>query len=112
MLKGGRGNDILRGAAGSDVFVFDARSGGPRNGVGDVIEDFQQGLDHIRIVATSEVAFDLRIGGSLTGNGPSVVTRSVEAGQRVRVDFDGDGVSDLQIMVADSGRLNADDFIF
>ncbi len=60
VLNGGPGHDRLIGGAGADQFVFNARSGN------DVIRDFQDGIDHIRI-RTPGISFtDLSISGDAT----------------------------------------------
>ncbi len=48
-LFGGRGNDLLSGAAGKDVFLF-------RDGTGDdQIDDYQIGLDRLKITTANEI---------------------------------------------------------
>ena len=49
VLNGGAGNDVLTGGAGADVFVFNALVAGEQ----DVITDFEDGIDLIRMRGVS-----------------------------------------------------------
>jgi len=54
-LSGGAGNDVLYGNSGSDVFVFSRADGR------DVIADFSNGTNTVRIEGGAERFRDLRV---------------------------------------------------
>ena len=62
-LSGGLGNDILAGGGGNDVFLFGGNDGD------DVIADFRQGFDVVRITSGAAEFADI----SLVQNGANVV---------------------------------------
>ncbi|MBW4660381.1 MAG: hypothetical protein KME15_17035 [Drouetiella hepatica Uher 2000/2452] len=49
LLKGGEGQDILTGGAGSDVFEIKYKSNRPGYNFADVITDFQDGVDKLKL---------------------------------------------------------------
>ena len=69
------------------------------------------GKDEIDLSALIGPALDLVLNGSLTGTSASVATRNIGDDTRVRVDVDGDGSADMQIMVIGVQGLVAGDFI-
>lgn len=83
-LLGGAGNDSLSGGAGSDVFLFDASDGV------DLITDFQQGFDSIRIRAFNADFGDLAI----NQQGEDVVigfrNTTIRVEDQIASDFDAD----------------------
>lgn len=110
-LTGGTGRDDLFGGAGSDQFVYasvaDMQSGPDR----DRIQDFQDGLDLIDLSALGPLADG---GTAATGGGTaSFWTVSVASGTFLRVDSDGDGVHDGEILLRGlpQASLGADDLI-
>jgi serralysin len=57
IICGGIGTDVLIGGTGADTFRFTgvtSTSPGDSEGTGDVIQDFQQGLDHIKFTGVSQ----------------------------------------------------------
>ena len=87
-LLGQRGNDILTGGRGADLFVFGSGDGD------DTVTDFQIGLDLIRITSGADAFRDLRI---------------TSHGDDVRVSFD-----DVTILLqgVDADDLARSDFLF
>ncbi len=88
ILNGGRGHDRLIGGAGADQFVFNAHSGK------DVIRDFQDGIDHIRIHAPGLAFADLSISGDTT---------------HTDIAF---GTTTIHLPGIDNALIGVDDFIF
>ena len=65
-LVGGMGFDLMTGGAGADRFVFNSRfDGGAWAGGGEVITDFQSGLDRIAFVAATSGFANLTLGANL-----------------------------------------------
>ena len=128
-LKGGAGRDVLRGGNGADTiiggtgvdrlfggggrddFVYLAVADAKVGGNTESIEKFVIGKDEIDLSALIGPALDLVLNGSLTGTSASVATRNIGDDTRIRVDVDGDGSADMQIMVIGVQGLVAGDFI-
>ncbi|MCB1356620.1 MAG: hypothetical protein KDK53_09050 [Maritimibacter sp.] len=119
VLRGGAGDDTLRGGAGVDRLVGD--EGADRfvfadledSGLGpnaDRIAGFVTGEDRIDLAGLAD-GFTFS-GAGLTGTGPSVALEETDGHTRVRVDADGDGTADLEIVVKHVLGLGEDDFIF
>ena len=64
-LNGGSGSDLLQGGGGADLFVFNDLGAGET----DVIEDFENGTDLIRIsgAAPADLSFETVSGGVAIG---------------------------------------------
>tara|TARA_B100002003_G_scaffold212779_1_gene210101 strand:- start:733 stop:1479 length:747 start_codon:yes stop_codon:yes gene_type:complete len=89
-LNGGRGDDALRGGQGEDVFVF------WKGGGDDVIRDFQDGRDQIRIASRGTLDFDdLEIRG---------------LGDHAQVTID--GAATILLRHVSPAELTEDDFLF
>lgn len=92
VLIAGAGDDFLQGGFHADRFVFDGN-----DGLNNVVDDFQQGLDKIVITSGAEKFSDLidhRLSGSFVRFGNTEID--------VDFDYDGDIVPELR----------ADDFLF
>lgn len=109
-LVGGAGADRLNGGRGRDVFVYEATTDS-RRGAADRILDFDRGRDTLDLTDLVE--------GTITWLGDDRFSRSGDAEARfkarvdsveVRVDVDGDGIIDTQIILDDIARLTAGDF--
>lgn len=110
-IIGGAGQDTLRGGGQADNFVFLDESDSTDDANADIIEDFSLGEDHIDLSAlTSGLSFIGAAGFSGTGG----EIQAIENGSGetiVRVDVDGDGTADMQIVLEDTSGLTVDDFI-
>ena len=85
-LTGGAGNDRLFGGAGADRFVFGKGDGG------DVIADFQDGLDRIVMTTAADSMADLRITAGANGavvwyDGGNIVLNNIAVNQLSAADF-------------------------
>ncbi len=109
-LQGGAGRDWLLGEAGDDTFVFKEASDSGLGSDADRIVGFQSGKDVIDIEAVASGLTYAEDG--FTGAGPSFYVDEDGGGTDVRVDADGDGTADMQIVVKDVSGLGEDDFIF
>lgn len=91
MIDGGRGNDLLQGGAGDDVFVFNIGDGI------DTITDFDDGVDMIRVANTGHL--------SIMQNG---------ADTTITYGVDGNGLPLDQIILSgtDTTLIGQDDFVF
>ena len=87
-ITGGTGDDTLFGGQGRDVFQFRANDGN------DLIADFEDGIDLIRIISGATDFGDLAI---------------AQAGADVTISFGGTVVTVANMLVAD---FTADDFLF
>lgn len=88
-LNGGRGDDFLDGGLGADLFIFNGRA----NEGSDVIADFDDGFDRIRIAGAS--FDDLTIANGADG---AVVTLA--------------SGTEITLLDVDAASLDASDFIF
>jgi Ca2+-binding RTX toxin-like protein len=115
-IKGGAGNDMLSGGPGADNFVYDGAGNGS-----DIITDFSgttafaggagQG-DKLVFEHLLHGAFQYRGGSAFLANGNS---QARVQGAQVRVDTDGNGVSDIAITLTglnNPTQLVAGDFLF
>lgn len=88
VIIGGSGDDMLTGGSGADLFVF-------KNGHGDdVIKDFEDGVDQIRITGGASGFGDL----SISGSGPDAVVEFANVS--------------ITLVGVSPGDLDASDFIF
>lgn len=102
---------MMFGNAGQDDFVY--RSVG-ESGLGsnsDRIMDLVVGEDQIDLTAFGIDPQDLAIGGTFTGTGASARTVQTATDTLVFVDADGDGVSDMRIVVVGTLGLIGTEFI-
>ncbi len=107
-LVGNAGGDTLWGGSGGDVFDYNYVTDSPYNGVGDVIKDFQSGVDKIDLSAFS-VSYD--------SNGGTVGPWQVGIGHNsagtywVWVNTDGDSAIEMKITLDNISNLSASDFL-
>jgi Ca2+-binding RTX toxin-like protein len=114
-IWGGDGRDFIRGGVGGDTFDFDSST---ESGVGlaacDVVRDFQTAQGDKFDFADLYLATFAYIGaGAFGGIGDAEVrVDDIAEGQLVQVDINGDGGSDLDILVANDGLTGgAGDFV-
>jgi Ca2+-binding RTX toxin-like protein len=90
IINGKGGNDVLFGEAGADIFIFERGTGG------DVIGDFQHGIDRIDLRAFNITSFaalqtrfiqDGNVGAFSLGNGDLVVLHNVTMSTLTASDF-------------------------
>ncbi len=90
LINGGAGDDVLFGESGSDTFVFDRGTGG------DVIADFERGVDRIDLSAFGPMTFtqlqtlfvqDGTVGGIQLTTGEVVVLHNITMSQLTAADF-------------------------
>lgn len=115
-LIGGPGRDLLIGGSGADLFLFTAGSSGTTARTADLIRDFSHAegdrIDLSRIVGDRDVELSLGNGRRFTGREGEVLVRQGEGVTIVRVDLNGDSVSDFEIRLTGEHALIASDFIF
>ena len=118
MLSGGEGIDRLRGGVGADKLVlyentksvdtlfFAAGDSGKTWATMDSVEGFQSGSDKIDLRAMGVMTFeelDYAAGGKRS---------CYYDGHFLRLDYTGDGATDMMVEFKYMGSLKADDFIF
>jgi Ca2+-binding RTX toxin-like protein len=112
-LDGGSGQDSLDGGKGADAFVF-VRAAESRTGVGDIIVEFQTGID---VADLSEMDANVVMPGDQAFTFISESDFSQVAGELryvaavVSGDVDGDGTADFEIAVANGATMTLDDFV-
>lgn len=110
VIYGGAGADILYGDTGSDFFTF-TDAGDSVSGSRDVIADFEVGVDFIDIFALEDdLVFIGTSGFSGTGGAEVRVTTAGGPNSTVRVDLNGDGGSDFEILLLNATGLTAAEF--
>jgi hypothetical protein len=122
LIIGGGGLDDLTGGAGADVFRFDVAS--DSDGEGDIIQDFEVGLDLIDLsridadeIAPGDQAFHWIGSEAFSEQGAASAgelrATQVEGGWIVEGDTDGDGSADfvLNVNTPPDTELNFGDFL-
>ncbi|MEO1200756.1 MAG: cadherin domain-containing protein, partial [Pseudomonadota bacterium] len=111
-LFGGDGQDTMTGDAGEDRFIFETQGESGRGDDADQILDFDRSDDLIDLRDLVEGRFEF-IGSSSFDNGSSNQVRvvDIDGGVRVRIDYDGDTTSEMDIDVLGVGNLNQNDFL-
>ena len=120
ILRGGTGDDQLTGGAGADTFLFTAVTEMPLTGSGDLVTDFVQGADCIRLdridaaSGGTDDAFHLAAsnGGGGLGGSAGELHYVFAAGQTIlEGDVNGDAVADFRITFTGTLAFSASDFI-
>jgi Ca2+-binding RTX toxin-like protein len=111
VIIGGAGADNLFGGAGADRFVFNR--GDSTASAMDTINDFTPGQDLLVFQSMLKGAFAFRGGGNFVANGNSQA-RFDDVSKILYVDADGNGTSDLQMVLKGVAlsALKASDFIW
>ena len=114
LLDGGAGRDLLRGGTGADVFLFGAARDSVAGAKRDVIVDFEEGIDRIRLSQIDadvdrkgHQAFEFIGGKAYSGDAGELRY----AGGRLHADLDGDQRDDMQITVGDGVTLTLDSLL-
>jgi Ca2+-binding RTX toxin-like protein len=114
MLRGGGDADLLTGGAGADVFVFDAIADS-RLGASDRITDFNRAqgdrIDLSAIDVAGDRAFTFIGDGMYSGVAGELRVAAASDALIVYADVDGDGRSDMSIVVYGVTSLTSADFI-
>jgi serralysin len=110
VIYGGAGADLMYGDTGSDFFTFeDVSESAP--GSRDIIVDFEVGLDFIDLFAVSDsLVFIGANSFSATGQAEVRVTTPGGVSSTVRVDVDGNGSTDMEILLLNATGLTAAEF--
>ena len=111
VMVGGAGRDVLSGGAGADLFVFAPGDTGPGAGGADTITDFSRAArDRIDLSAFGS---GLRFIGAAAFSGTAGELRQSSLGANTLLtgDLDGDGASDLAILLHGRLTLATSDFI-
>ncbi|WP_299413456.1 M10 family metallopeptidase C-terminal domain-containing protein [uncultured Sulfitobacter sp.] len=113
VLNGGAGRDVMFAGAGEDTFVWrSASESGPRADR-DTIHNFDTTEDLLDLsrVSIDDLLFQ-GLSGFAGGGDASLRLNETSAGHSVvRVDIDGDRVTDMEILLLNTVTLTADDFI-
>ena len=118
-LDGGSGRDILTGGTGADQFVFHDGDLGTTGATADVIKDFSsaegdkinlQGVDANALLGGDQ-SFTFIGTDSFHGVAGELRAVEVNGNTMIYADLDGDGHSDVAIMVSGSHALTSGDFI-
>jgi Ca2+-binding RTX toxin-like protein len=113
VIHGGAGRDYLSGGAGADTFYFTSTGE-----LGDVITDFEVGVDKIYLAALAGLPAEARdaswsfLGtGAYTGH--ALELRSYQSGGKtfVSADLDGDRATDIWLELTGSHTLTGGDFV-
>jgi Ca2+-binding RTX toxin-like protein len=139
VLNGGAGNDTLFGGSGADVLIgslgadqlfggagadsfhfFTVSESGVGTGNRDVIEDFERGVDVINLAGVDanatrlgNQAFTFIGGASFTGRAGEMRAEFSDVTDNLvlRMDVNGDGLSDMNIEVANVVSMSVNDFV-
>ncbi|MFZ1415854.1 MAG: calcium-binding protein [Defluviicoccus sp.] len=107
-LFGNAGGDTLSGGSGADVFKYSAASDSPYSGAGDVITDFQSGVDKIDL-SDLNVSYDTN--GGTVGGWQVGIGHNSAGTYWVWVNTDGDNTIEMEITLDNISNLSASDFI-
>lgn len=110
-LVGGAGADTLIGGGDADTFVY-TKTTDSALGAADQISDFKTGHDVLDMTDLIDGTF-LYVGEAAHSGAGTRTIRDVDtsAGRSVFVDTDGDGVSDMEIVMKGVATLSAADFL-
>ncbi|MCB1336418.1 MAG: calcium-binding protein [Maritimibacter sp.] len=108
-IHGGAGLDDLYGGTGADVFLFEQVSDSP-DAARDRILDFDRGRDHVDLTALVDGPIVWLGKAKFTAGGQAEARYLVKSGTvKLLVDVDGDGVTDLGVMIPDIGGFGSGD---
>ena len=113
VLTGNKGADRLAGGKGSDQFVFAAVSDSlPKSGGRDVITDFKQSEgDKIHFLHEGPIAYSFIGSNAFHGKAGEVRSATSNGKTYIHLDEDGDGITDMSIMLIGKMPLTQNDFI-
>ncbi len=112
IVGGGNGRDVLTGGSGADVFLFVSTGHSGTGSLRDVVTDFEDGADLLDFSGISGVlTFRGLSGFSASGAGELRLSETGSGNTVVVVDANGDGVTDMQVLVNGVTGLGAEDFV-
>lgn len=100
----------MSGEGGADVFVFQTVADSPVS-TPDAVMDFEPGSDVIDLSDLVPGLLTARIGASFTGTAPELRTQEVGGSTVVRIDVDGNGSSDMRIILDGTTGVTETDFL-
>ncbi len=111
-IEGGLGGDVLFGGFGTDYFIYTAETESTSGANADKIREFETGIDTIDISAVTAGTATFVGNGAFVGGGTSSVRTTIAANgnMSVRIDTDGDGLQDMQIILVQTASIDATDF--
>lgn len=109
IIDGGDGRDILSGGGGPDRFVYTSITNSLPGADRDVILDFKQGPDVVDLSAIGGLSFSG--GSSFSGSAGEMIVKQTANRTMVKIDVDGDSVSDMDIGFMGVINLQASDFL-
>ena len=112
-LEGGLGRDVLISGSGEDVFFYQSiAASGVGGAARDAIRDFEQGEDVIDLESIAGGGLRFIGDNAFSGTQAEVRVINTTGGSTVvRVDEDGDGVRDMEILVQFTTDLEESDFV-
>ncbi len=111
-LFGGDGRDVMFGGENADQFVFFTNTESVVGSSRDVIRDFVRGLDVINLEQLIPGTFAFLGTAAFTGTDEEVRYVVTAGGSAVvQIDVNGDGVRDMEILVAQVPTLTVSDFL-
>ena len=111
-ITGGAGEDVLTGGNGIDFFIFSDITHSTNDANADHITDFASGADQLDLSGIT--AGNATYIGSAAFSGTAMEVRAADNGSGdmvVRVDVDGDGSADMEIILDSITGVTASDFI-
>lgn len=108
-ITGGGWRDLLVGGAGSDLFVF--APGASSAQAPDLILDFRQGQDRLDLSALTDLPPVWLESRAFTRTGLAELRFTPGADLRLELDLNGDGVTDLALLLRGLARITPGDMI-
>ena len=111
-IIGGGGRDALFGGKGADIFVYRSVNDSLADS-GDVIADFEDGLDKIDLSALASAGTSLTFTGSAAFSGSKGEVHTVQASNStfVEIDLDGDKKADMRMQLFGAHSLTGANFV-
>ncbi|MGZ8362731.1 MAG: calcium-binding protein, partial [Caulobacteraceae bacterium] len=105
-ITGGKGLDWMSGGDGSDRFIFRPGDSGTADNADTIVGFEGSGVDVIDITAFGPLTYS---GSAFEGAGPRWILVSIDDHHVLRIDINGDSVSDCDIVIFDDGFLGLGD---
>lgn len=113
-MEGGMGTDQLTAGTGKDTFIWRDVAESSVGSSRDLVLKFGVGTDTINLqdIVPGQLTFQGNTAFSGTGIGEVRLTELTNGSSIIRVDADGDAVTDMEILISKVQGLTADDFVF